>query len=444
MQHDLKYLDKHLRRWHPTYYTYADRQQMDIHYRALTNEIDSAKTLSDFRSIVRRAVTKVGCGHMGVKMPKGTPTTDSLMLMPLQVYCIKNQLFVRAYSENDSLLTVGDEILSINQVKTDSIITRLAEIETSDGYNTTGKTAWMEQLFNVYHSLVFGIPDSYIIVKKDGQNIVSTVTITPRKFSSSITLFAHHRPDSTDLVIKGNGINLYKTATDSKTAIIDLKNFDGKGQCRSYRKMFRHIRENNIENLIVDLRDNGGGSVFKGNAFLSYFRKPLIFGPVFSRKPRFVALNPNFKTNFWERITPILFLGIPFQYPNRDGWNHYIPFVRKFRNHYSGRTYVITNGRSFSMAAYVASVLKHKENAFTVGEETGGSVYASRGMAGGYIRLPNSKLDVYINIYQLKYGKRTEDNGFGVLPDLPVDYSINERMRRIDKEMEVIKKAISE
>jgi Peptidase family S41 len=442
MHQDLEYLDKHLRRWHPAYYDYTTRGQMDTLYTTLKNEIDTSKNIAAFRTIVRRAVGKVGCGHIGVSMPKGTPTRDSVFLLPLQVYCIKNRLFVRHYTANDSLLVPGDEILSINQIKSDSLLQALTEIETSDGYNFTNKLAWVEQLFAAYHLYVYGIPDQYVIEKKDKHNHVSVVRVLPKKTTSSITLYSRNLPDSTQLVIKGNGVSLYKSTLDPSAAIIDLNNFSGKKQYKTFRQIFRYVRKNNIKHLIVDLRDNGGGNVGKGNIFLSYFRDPLIFGHIFSRKPRFIALNPNFKAGFWERITPILFLGIPFQYPNRDGWNHYIPFIRKFKNHYDNDVYVITNGRTFSMAAYVASILKSKEGAIVVGEESGGSVYASRGMVGGNIRLPNSKIDVHINIYQVKYGKRKEDNGYGVMPNYEVEYSVIERMEKTDKELQVIKDLI--
>lgn len=145
---------------------------------------------------------------------------------------------------------------------------------------------------------------------------------------------------------------------------------------------------------------------------------------------------------FWERITPFLFLGIPFQYPSRDGWNRFIPFVRKFRNHYNNKVYVITNGNTFSMAAEVASIIKNKENAISIGEESGGSAYASRGMAGGFIRLPNSKINVLINIYQFKYAKRKMDDGYGVKPNFEVKYSIQEKMQKIDKELNVIENLV--
>lgn len=441
MQQDLNYLDKHLSRWHPTYYDYTKRIQMDAHYANLKNEIDCTKTIAEFRTIVRRAVSKVGCGHIDVYMPKGTVSQDSVMRMPLDVYCFDNKLFVRKYNNTDSLLTIGEEILSINQIKTDSLIKTLGELETSDGFNITKKATSIERYFNWFHYQVYGVSNEYVIEKKDKDNNVSTVRIRPKKISSTIYIY-QKKPDSTRILIKGNGVSLYKTTFDPKTAVIDLDNFDGKGQYKTFRKIFKYVRENNIQHLVVDMRDNGGGNVGKGNVFLSYFRKPLIFGATFSRKPRLLALNPNFKMGFWERITPFLFLGIPFQYPSKDGWNHFIPFVRKFKNHYDNKVYVITNGNTFSMAAYVASVLKNKENAITVGTESGGSIYASRGMAGGSIRLPNSKINVDINIYQLKYAKRSLDDGFGVKPNYEVEYTIQEKLESVDKELITIEKII--
>jgi C-terminal processing protease CtpA/Prc len=94
------------------------------------------------------------------------------------------------------------------------------------------------------------------------------------------------------------------------------------------------------------------------------------------------------------------------------------------------------------MTAIVATKLKDKTNAIFVGEETGGSSYASRGMATGRMVLPNSKFRIQFNVYQLKYGIG-EDTGRGVLPDFEVNYTIADRLVKKDLEIEKIRELIN-
>ncbi len=117
-------------------------------------------------------------------------------------------------------------------------------------------------------------------------------------------------------------------------------------------------------------------------------------------------------------------------------------FSKKTRHHFDGKIYVLTNGRSFSMASYVASYLKHKRKASIIGEETGGSEYASRSSASGIIRLPNSKYDVVFNIYQTKHYVNIKDSKHGVLPDFPTVYTIEDKQKKRDLEMETVENLI--
>ena len=95
------------------------------------------------------------------------------------------------------------------------------------------------------------------------------------------------------------------------------------------------------------------------------------------------------------------------------------------------------------MGSYVASYLKHKKNAIIVGEETGGSEYGSRAMAGGRIQLPNSGVKVQLNVYQMTHLLNIEDKAHGVLPDFATPYSIDDKMKSTDLEMAKIQELIN-
>ncbi len=98
---------------------------------------------------------------------------------------------------------------------------------------------------------------------------------------------------------------------------------------------------------------------------------------------------------------------------------------------------------TFSMASFTATRLRQKANAIIIGEESGGSEYASRGMAGGKIILPNSMIEVKFNIYQLKYGKG-KDSGHGLIPDYEVNYTLDDRIEKRDLEMQKIETLIKD
>jgi hypothetical protein len=442
MQEDLIYMDKYLRRWHPTYFDYTPKDVMRAHYQKIITEIDTILTPYQFRAKVKQAAAKIGCGHIGVEMSvKNRIKLDSALLLPFDVYLITGKLFVRHYYGKDSLLQAGDQILRINQLSAEKLIDTLSQIIMSDGYNTTHKTYLLERAFFGYYYQVFGPKARFDIevVTKDLQPKALTIK-TPNR-STILNSYYRNPTDSTNLLIKGDGISLLKSGFDTSTFIIDINSFSGKGQRKTCKEIFKYLHFKNAQQVVVDLRDNGGGKLFFGHYFLKYLIKDNFFGINLSRMPRPALLNPKFKAGFFERITPILFTLNPIQYPSKRGWNHYFPFLRKHKYHYDKNIFVITNGMTFSMAALAATRLKQKANAILIGEESGGSEYGSRGMAGGKIILPHSKIEVRFNIYQLTYGYG-KDSGHGLLPDYEVNYTTQERMEKKDLEMLKIKELI--
>ncbi len=439
-QQDLAYLNKYLSRWHPTYYNYTNKVLMDAYYQKI-GENDSGQTAFQFKATIRRAISKIGCGHINVEMPRGFIPIDSGLFLPIDINLIGNRIFVRNYFGKDSLLQIGDEILAINGLKSDSLINNLAELISADGYNISHKKYLLEKTLFGYYYQVFGAKEQFIIEKrsKSGEQLIKTIK-TPYRSATYYNYF-RNPIDSSKIIIKGKGINLQKVAFDSATLVIDFNSVSGKKQRKTYKEIFRYIAENKTQNLIIDLRDNGGGNVFKGHNFLKYLLKKPIFGVNLWRIPRPIMLNPINKASIIERTAPLFFTLNPIQYSSQEGWNHFFFFAKKHKYHFDKKLFVITNGMTFSMASIIAARLRDELGATIIGEESGGSEYASRGMASAKIKLPNSKLKVNFNIYQMKYGKEP-DSGHGISPSYKIDYTFADRSAKVDKELLKIKELI--
>lgn len=442
MKADMEYLNKYMKKWHPAYYQYTSETEMDSYLNLVKASCDSNLNLTQFKSRLRWFISKTGCGHIQVLNPETYKPAFVTELLPLEVWVLGRQLFVRENNSGDKFPSRGDEILSINNIPSDSIINAASEMIFTDGYNRTYKTRSLELNFKVWYYITFGNTSVFMIQykTKDGTIAIARINALPQNV---LPVTKKIPPaDSTQLVLKGNGIGLYTLDFDTSSMLIDLDNFSGAGQGKTYKKIFRHLRKKAVKNLVIDLRDNGGGNAFRGNYFLSYLMDPLVRGINISRKPNLTSVNPRFKGSFWEKATPVLFTLNPLQYPWSDGWHHYFPFVKKMRNSFHGRVFVFTNGGTFSMASYTTTMLKHKAGAVVIGEETGGGEAGSRGMATGEIVLPNSGIRVSINVYQIHNILNFSDKGTGVMPDFPVKYTIQDRLLQNDLEMEKVKSLI--
>jgi hypothetical protein len=438
MQQDLDHLKRYIRKWHPTYDDYTSQIEWDSIYKELKKRATSPLSLREFSLLVRQAVAKVGCGHMYVY---SKTKNDSLRLMPLTVWVDSTKLFVRSYKAKDTVKYMGSEIISINAHPSDSIINAATGIIFSDGYNATHKLSVLERDLGITYYRLFGAADKFVITLQTQKGTLDTLVLN--------AVLPKHLPKmpvagyrGATLLHKGAGVSLFKANFDSLTRVMDIDDFDAKGQRKSSRLAFKSLNKDKIENLVLDLRDNGGGSIFKGNYLLTHLLDQQVVPFVITRKPNLLFFNPRFKAAFWERITPILFTLNPIQFPSKHGWNHAFLFKKRGRNHFNGSVYVLTNGGTFSMASLVASYLKHKRSAIIIGQETGGSEYASRSSASGIIVLPNSKLHVEFNVYQTIHQIKMKDSGHGVMPDHKTYASASDRLRFIDVEFEKAKQLI--
>lgn len=432
MQRDLDHLKKYLRKWHPAYDDYTPRAAWDSIFGAAKKDTETPLLPREFTNVVRRVVAHVGCGHMYVY---AKTRNDSLRLLPLTLWADSGKFYVRSYKAPDTARYIGSEIISINGHPIDSVANAVREIVFSDGRNETHKYSTLEKDIDINYYRLFGAADHFRVAVQTMAGERDTLTLRPTLTKDLPKLpIAGYR--QVRLVKQFDGLQLYEPAFDSLTRILDIDNFDGKKQRRAFRQAFRHLRHEQVQHLVLDLRDNGGGSIFKGNYFLTHLLPQAIVPFVITRKPNLHIINPRFKASFWERITPVLFTANPIQFPSRHGWNHAFLFKKRTRNHFHGSVYVLTNGGTFSMASLVASYLKHKRQAVIIGEETGGSEYASRSSASGIIVLPASRLHVEFNVYQTIHQLRLKDTGRGVMPHHPVSYTITDRVGFRDKDLE--------
>ncbi len=433
MHQDLDQLNCYLRKWHPAYYAYASKNEMQEHYSAMKSLCTDSISLREFRNIVRRTVAKVGCGHISVSGRKSAVKGPAIPLIPMRVKIIQDRLFVASCDDSLNIIQSKDEIMSIDGRQANEWIELMKALSLSDGYNQTHKVFSAEKNFAVFMYYLVGQREKFNLVLKNQEGLIYEAVLYTKKSQALNEL----KPDQaiSNIIVSGDGVSLEKVENLPNTYLIDLDRFVGKGQKKTYRKIFKKLKSDHCENLIIDLRGNGGGNVFYGNNFLSYLTDQPIHFFTFHRRLSLTPFNPKFKAGFLQRITPLLFCLNPIQFPGRHGWYHSFPFFKKYKYHYDGKIYVLTNGGTFSMASYVTSHLKHQKQAVVIGEETGGSEFASRGLASGNIELSKSGLRVGLNVYQLTSGLGLKDSGHGVTPDYPLTYQPQDWQQNLDLEL---------
>jgi C-terminal processing protease CtpA/Prc len=222
-----------------------------------------------------------------------------------------------------------------------------------------------------------------------------------------------------------------------------IATFAGSGLRAFFRKSFRTIQKEQVQNLVIDLRENGGGRV----------QNSILLGRYLADHPfkvgdSVVAISRRFQYGRYIKPSLVYWFAMHFGATKmadgkihiRHYENH--EFQPRGRNHFDGKIYVLQGGYTFSAATMFLSHIKGQKNVTTIGEETGGGYYGNSAMHIPTITLPNTGIQVSLPMYRLVMDS-TRPKGHGFIPDIEIKPSSGAIKQGVDlklaKVMELIR-----
>jgi hypothetical protein len=328
--------------------------------------------------------------------------------LPLFVLVQDGRLLVHMNCSADTLLKPGAEISSINGTATKDILSFLVSRQIRDGWSDTYPEWILTNYFKEYYSFSYGHPDAYRIAFKNQNNDTGETTI-PALTKDSIRFYKTSKyAHRIQVVTDQQGITL-KTDSLRKSAVLTIKSFDKDILRSTYqqqfgssiREAFKKISENNIQHLVVDLRNNQGGDFEPGRILLSY----LLLQPV--------AFLPG--SNEQSTVAPL-------------------------ENNYKGKLYVLINGGSFSITGIIASYLESTKRAVFIGEEAAGNKII---LSGNPVTktLPNTNIECQVSSNRFVIDGR-KNEGHGVIPANIKRPSVADIIAGVDPAMDYANKII--
>jgi len=418
---DLEILDKNLRKLHPNLFTYSSPEEVDRYFSEIKKTIPDSVSQEFAFELVAGASQIIKDGHT-IFLPSAASIEYNSVndnFFPFDIYWDGDQMFVQRNYSQDTSIRVGTIISKIDDLKIKEIVERLTNVLPHDGDNLSYSNWIINTYFSSYYNFVFGSIEQIELSYNHNSYLINALPKTQINEIKNRIFQDIDGQKPLTLIIDTN----LSTAT---IKISDFHNSVIKSNDQKFKKImatfFSKIEEKNIQNLILDFRDNQGGSLRNGRILLSYLLKEK-----YKLVEQYYRVREKNAHDPKGRLRKSL----------RD-----IAIVSRPRNSsFKGKVYVIINGGAFSNTGMVCACLDRRNRALFVGQETGGSA-SLLSSDSKQITLPNSGISVQIPTLQFVLPEYPEGKNGGVKPDFYLTPTVSDMIQNKDIELIEIKKRI--
>ncbi|SHH22054.1 S41 family peptidase [Flavobacterium defluvii] len=448
-------------------YKYRTKPQIDSIYSWAFSQIKQPKTLLDFYKIILKITDFEGSLHNDTTLPDDFQTKYSSgnVFFPYPVKLIENKLVINF---QNSEIPLGSQILSINKIETYKLLKDFEKYYTTDGYNITGKSIGIGSSFAKYFEMEYG-PQNKFTIEYFLPNKTKKLKKTIAAVSNEIRKqnFKNRHSLSLDSLQYSRAKNKYSFRIISKnTALLSVHTFVIGRNAKDkehlvYKKYldscFDYLSKNNeIKNLIVDVRNNGGGTdpndivtfsylaqkPYRENAFAYVNFQEIPFAEYLVYEETELQKKQEEKKDFEDELKEEFPKQEKGKYIQDEKFNQ---LLQPDKNNFKGQVYLLISPRIASAGSLFASLVTGNTNAIVIGEETMGGYFGHNGHTPIEYELPNTKIKTQFSIVNLEQDVPKKTNqifGRGIIPDHEVKQTFEDFMQNRDIQMEYTLKLI--
>lgn len=363
--------------------------------------VDGTTRLQALR-LLAPLVAGMRCGHSRLTLPAGTLglLARGGRFLPLGIRFVGSRAFVVQHYGRVPDVPLGSEVISMNGLDVAEIRARLLASLSSDGPGDAYASFRINQLFFFYYWTLVDQSKTFRVrcrVTGNGPVVERVVASRP---ALQVAESCFRQNPGTDprrplFPIEGH------VADSGRVAYLRVPTF-GVGAARGYAEalhdFFANVKKAGAENLVIDVRGNGGGPSVIAVELLRY----LVAEPfVFLAEPAdpSVASLPVFRA--------------------------YARLLRPHRSpHFDGSLYCLIDGGSFSTTGHFIAALKAHREVVLVGEESGGG--ASCTDNGTVVELPHTGLRLRVARTVFRVPVDGADAAGGIAPDVTIHASVED------------------
>ena len=450
VREDLEVLRQQLKAVHGGIYSYCTEAELDQFFAERQQQVKGDLRPLDVYRMAGPVLGLIKDAHTAMSLPD--PFYDYLdnqmRLLPFGVRQLQEKLYLTINLSEEENSPVGAEIIRINGRRVQEVFQELLPYFERDGENLTGPSRELSNLFMDYYGFLVEEPTTFTLDLRlqDGREKSLSVAaeywpVLEKKVNEYwANRFPNPVPKPPLSFKLEEGVGWLKVRTFHPGRIKQAK----QKSSRFYEQVFANMATKKVDKLVIDLRDNGGGSETEFIPLLRHLLnqpftvyRELSTATLELSDPQFYPKDNLKKLNKTARKTLVLQNG---RYHEVD--NPATASIAPVNTPFTGKVFVLINEKSASASGDFSGVLQHFDRAKFVGTETGGN--ANTNTAGTTVRLvlPNSKIEVIIPLLRYTIENDTDNKGRGVLPDYPVSYAATDLIEGNDPVMTKVRKLL--
>lgn len=463
IKEDIAVLKEIVQYIHPAVYKFRDSATLQSDFAALEKEILSKPDLVNSYKSISKFLAKIKCSHTFTNPWNQGPDIEKAIFyqpdkLPFTFTRINKRLFIDKNASTSNQFKKGYEIVSINGISTNTILTSLAQYVTSDGNNYEKKLERLSltgsekfSMFDIFYPLEFGNQSTFEVVLKDleTKEVFNETVQAVSKTNRTKILKERYSKLETSL---RDGWNFKILEND--VGILTIKSFSVFRNEFDWKKLideaFEELNKKSIPNLVIDIRENEGGQGEVGEYILEYVIQKPFEAPAVQSSVRYLTIPEKFKRNIdtWAKF--------PYDFSRKTERKEGDKYILKQKysvagktyqpkkNGYKGEVYLLTGASNSSATHLMAAYAKQIDGITLVGQETGGNQLGTNGSFIFFLRLPNTRVEVdipVVNMFVPSVSGQVRDGG--IIPDIYVEKNDLDLVKNVDTELEAVLQLIN-
>ncbi len=425
LNEDLDSLKSYLIAVHPNPFSVISKRKFEIELSKIKSDFTNGLTLREYYRRISHLVAAISDGHTAIKFPRmNRLLNDESTLFPYiaELSISAPHIIINDYIY-DTLAQIpnGSEIISINNIDANKIIATIINNTSGESNAYRLKTAsnlFLGLLLNTYFDFgnTFTVKYNY----KNEYFIKSFPAIPFKDFKLALQNKKKKAASNTSSMA-AYSLSIQK---EIKTAIIDFRYcFDGIAFSKFLDSTFDILKNEKIETLIIDLRENGGGNSALGDTlFKRIAKRPFTqFGKTVIK---YSKQQKHFNQKQCEEDTSYCST-YNYMKSKTSGTTEIFEskaVIHPYKTNFNGAIYLLTSLKTFSSASTLSQCFKHYHMGTIIGEETGGWLVTYGDKIS--INLPISELSLSISQKKFYTIGAKENDLHGIKPDI-ISKSVN-------------------